>query len=273
MTLALIDGDIVAYRAAAGQQRSVDWDDGDAPFVSSNTPASKEAAFQTIAAWMKLAKCRDAIVTFTGTENFRKRVLPTYKANRKGAKPFAYMDTVSAIASRFETRRVEGLEADDLMGIMVTSDTYEGAIVLTIDKDLRGVPGRHMNPLKETRPVTVRETDANRMWLYQALTGDTVDGYGGLPSCGPVKANKLLHGRESVGDLWDAVLGAYLKAGKTLEDALVMARVARILRRCDYDKQSKEILLWHPTTPVRIPLIASVSATPSDALTPTEHLT
>ena len=257
MTIALIDGDIVAHRAAAGQQKTVIWEAGEEPMIIANVAASREAAFQTIEAWMLLAKCNQAIVTFTGTHNFRKRVLPTYKAHRKGAKPFAFADTVKAVSDRWATRRVDGLEADDLMGIMATSDKYRDAVVVTIDKDLRGVPGRHLNPIRDQAPVVVTEAEADYTWLTQVLTGDATDGYSGLPKCGPVKAAKLLHGKASVDAMWRAIVGAYKVGGLTETDALAMARVARILRREDYDKTTKEILLWHPTTPIRIPLLDS----------------
>ena len=122
--------------------------------------------------------------------------------------------------------------------------------MLPIDKDLRQVPGLHIN-YQHARdngnwePETVTEEAANRFHMFQTLTGDAVDGYKGLPGCGPKGAEKILG--DVTGDLmWSLVLQAYEKAGLTLEDALIQTRVARILRHGDYDYARKEVILWSP---------------------------
>ena len=74
--------------------------------------------------------------------------------------------------------------------------------------------------------IEVTEEDANYNHLLQALTGDAVDGYSGCPGIGIKRASRLLDADAS----WDSVIAAYDKAGLTEEDALVQARVARILR-------------------------------------------
>ena len=194
MTLALIDGDIVAYRAAIGHQQDIRWGDGvHSAYVDPLTAAV--AATETEKAWIQLARCSDCIVAFTGRENFRKRVLPTYKANRSGkAKPLAFFSAIEHLMQRFETRTVDGLEADDILGILATTETYGDAIILTVDKDLRTIPARHFNPLKDTKPVLRSEYAADAQWLTQALTGDTSDGYTGIPGVGPKKAERALGG-------------------------------------------------------------------------------
>jgi DNA polymerase-1 len=42
------------------------------------------------------------------------------------------------------------------------------------------------------------------------------------------------------------VVDAYLKAGLTEEDALMNARMARILRAEDWDFENNEVKLWTP---------------------------
>jgi len=254
MTIALIDGDIVAYRAAVGMQTRHVWGDG---VVSTDVDPREaaSAALQTIEAWMRLARCNDALVAFTGKDNFRKRILPTYKANRAGnVKPLAYRPTVEAVEAAFPCRTIWGLEADDVLGILATRDAYSDAIVVSLDKDLRTIPGRHLNPLKEDKPVLRSVYAADAQWLMQTLTGDTSDGYTGIPRVGPKKAEAILGGdvkaislrRETAVGLWPRVAAAFVKARLTEGDALVQARVARILRNEDYDKVTKEVLLWTP---------------------------
>jgi DNA polymerase-1 len=180
---------------------------------------------------------------------------------------------VEAVTERFPTIVIDGLEADDVMGILATTDRFIGeSVVVTLDKDLRTVPGVHFNPLKDTKPLRVTDAQADYWWLTQALTGDTTDFYKGIPGCGPKKAEKILgplHPKASPAILWPKVLAAYHAASLTESDALQQARVARILRRCDYDKSTKEVLLWHPTQPTRLSLLSLTARNLSTATAPT----
>lgn len=265
MTVALLDGDIIAFRSAVGGEQTFDWGEGVKSSQASHehAQAAADAACHLVEAWRFLSGCKDVLVTFTGRNNFRYRVLPTYKHNRSGkVKPMAYEYTVQAVKDRFPCQLVDGLEGDDLMGILVTTlPKYAGAVVLTLDKDLRGVPGLHLNPLKDKFVCEVTEPQADRYWLSQVLTGDTCDGYVGIPGVGPKKAEKILGGQASTVELWSRVLQAYLDAGLTEAAALQQARVARILRRCDFDKATKSVRLWHPTKPVLLPLEISNART------------
>ena len=261
MTIALIDADIAAFRAAAVMTPSVDWDSGETTKAHLDPSDAAEAACQTIEAWARIAGCTEIIACFTGRENFRRRVLATYKQNRSGkVKPPHFAHVVAEVKDRFDCRTVEGLEADDLVGILLTTTPkYSGAVCVTIDKDLRSVPGLHLNPLKDSRPVLVTAEEADLWWMTQTLQGDAVDGFTGIPRTGPKKAAAILGTiPQPVHLLWPKVVAAYRKAGLTEADAITQARVARILRREDYDKDTKEILLWSPTTPLRIPVIQIV---------------
>jgi DNA polymerase-1 len=81
--------------------------------------------------------------------------------------------------------------------------------------------------------------------MIQTLTGDTVDGYSGVPKVGAVTANKMLADKDMpVKDMWEIVVKAYEKAGMNEQDALQQARVARILRHGEYDKKTGEVKLW-----------------------------
>lgn len=252
MTTALIDADIVAYRAAAGGTSVLDWGDGES--VSSIDPlAAAETALQTVQAWMRLAGCKEAICAFTGRHNFRKLILPSYKFSRAGkVKPQAFSYVIKRITEEFPTRLVEGLEGDDLLGIMLTNGRYPDAVCLTLDKDLRGVPGLHMNPLKDRKPSVVTEAQADYFWLLQTLTGDTTDNYTGLPGIGPKKALGILGPSGTASSLWPKVQQAYLAKKLTVQDALTQARVARILRASDFNRETKSVLLWHPRDPVAL---------------------
>ena len=76
--------------------------------------------------------------------------------------------------------------------------------------------------------------------MYQTLTGDSTDGYSGCPSVGDKTARKILGDNPTWGD----VISAYEKRGLTEQDAMVQARVARILRFKDYDFVKHQPILW-----------------------------
>ena len=65
-----------------------------------------------------------------------------------------------------------------------------------------------------------------------------------------VKRAEALFNKE--GYSWKTVEKAFIDKGLTREDALLNARLARILTVDDYDFERKEPKLWTPTTDYRI---------------------
>jgi DNA polymerase-1 len=94
--------------------------------------------------------------------------------------------------------------------------------------------------------VEVSEDEADYWHLFQTLTGDQTDGYSGCPGIGPKKAEAILQHPDNQDDLWGVVVRTFVKAGLNEDEALVQARVARILRASDYDFEKKEPILWTP---------------------------
>lgn len=254
--VALVDGDLIAYACASTSQRDFQFSDTDEdPARSVDVLSAINKGLAMVDDWRSRAKCKEAIVCFTGKDNFRKAVLASYKAGR-GEKPEAHYAVVSAIMAEFPSQRIDGLEADDVLGILATTrPKYDSAVVVSLDKDLATIPGRHFNPHKDKKERVVTEAEANHAWMRQALIGDSTDGYSGLYRCGPKNADRIL-GRpgSSLDSLWRHVVAAYRTKGKTEEDAIVQARMARILRREDYNRETKEIRLWHPTETVWVSL-------------------
>lgn len=183
----------------------------------------------------------NVLVAFSDDANFRKTLNPDYKSKRKDTrKPIVFNELKDWAMKTYYSVMRPGLEADDVLGILATQPGLgEHRIVVSEDKDLQTIPCSlyRQGELKE-----IDENEANYYWLLQSLTGDPTDGYPGCPGYGPVKAEKAL----KVNPTYASVESAYLKAGLTKEDALLNARMARILRWENWDKAKQEVKLWEP---------------------------
>lgn len=238
--LIAVDADVLVYNVGFGCETTLDFDDDWATLTADKRHCAEllEAEVSTIT--KKLGR-GDVIMCLSDlNHNFRKDVLPTYKGNRGGGRtrPILFHWIREWFSQNYRTECWAGLEADDVMGILMTQ---QNAIAVTIDKDLKTIPGRTANPSDDYEVVTTAEAEAFRFFLEQVLTGDRVDNYLGCPGIGPKTAEKIL-----LEGTWEEVVGAYEKAKLTEADALVQARCARILQDGDYDKATGEVKLWTP---------------------------
>ncbi len=252
MRTLLIDGDIDAYKIAARNQTTTDWGDGVQGVVTDAT----EAKAQIDVTYKRLKKMLGAtrlIVGLSDSTNFRKEILPSYKGNRKNViKPALLAELKQYLTDNYEVFKRPTLEADDVLGILATMGDEKGLIegeriVVSEDKDLKSIPGMLFNPRHPERgtvEISVEQADLEHM--RQTLTGDSTDGYGGCPGIGAAKVDKVLTKKTEGDTLWSLVVAAYVKKGLTEADALVQARVARILRATDYDFINKRPVLWTP---------------------------
>jgi DNA polymerase-1 len=235
----LIDGDILLYRFAFSNQRSIEWDE-DTTSEILNLPLACYAADQFIQGIILETKTDRCIVCLTGSLNFRYKVLPSYKGNRANLEKPVLLDGIREhFLLNYPTRLKEGIEADDTMGILSTR-TPNKYIIASADKDMATIPG-WLFDWKDRSLRLVTEAEADKMFYTQVLTGDTSDGYKGIPGIGPKKAEKILKK-----PYWKSIREAYIAAGLTEADAIVQAQVARILRAEDYDFEKKEVILWTP---------------------------
>lgn len=250
MTTLLIDADTIAFKAALGAEHNHEWEDN---VISRG--ADLNLAIETfeneVTKLCETYGATDHRIALTGPINFRKTVLPTYKAKR-GPKPICLGELREHIVANCGGVIKTGIEADDVVGIWATHPTLikGDKIVYSIDKDLRTIPCRYTNGKGPVMQLTV--SSANYCFLKQVLTGDSTDGYAGLPGCGPKGASKLLMDFVDEGGgfntklAWLAIVDAYIARGLTADDALVQARVARILRYQDFNFKTKEPILWSP---------------------------
>lgn len=276
----LIDGDVIAFRAAAAAQKIYEdrfgWVQ---PFANRQ---EGETIVDNIMFNLELAfKASHIRVALTDPkENFRHSIFPGYKGNRKdGIRPLLLDILKDYLRDKYGAFHWSGLEADDVLGILNTEPQgYPGKRILVgNDKDYRTVPGFYHTIGKTTprgRPLVEEVTDweAIRFHMYQTLAGDQVDGYGGCPGMGKKRAEEWLasptllvagHGVKTVGknkgeatvrwkaeptrDFWAGIVSHYRKGGLGEEEALVTARLAHILHHKDYNRETGEITLWEPS--------------------------
>lgn len=277
-TTLLLDADIIAYKLAATAQRNFRFPGLAAPAVAAEDfDTLPQRIDAEVAELTKKLKTPNVIICLScpTAENWRLKVLPTYKGNRAGTiRPVHLQAVKDYLEANYPSYRRDNLEADDIMGILSTHPTLVKGkkVIVSEDKDMKTIPGWLFNPAKDKAPRLISEDEANYWHLYQTIVGDTTDGYSGCTGAGPDKVDRVIKdliapepythvlksgprkGQEetrwrekAVDTPWDGVVALFHKYGLTEEDALVQARVARICRASDYDFKKKEVILWTPS--------------------------
>ena len=247
MTTLLIDGDMLVYRCMAGIETEICWSrNEDIWTLHTNLAEARDIITSQVDKLKEDLTADDVVFCFTGPENFRKEIYPTYKEKRKTTrKPLGYGEIIKWCLDHpdWGASMKHNTEADDALGILATHpDNLGHTIIVSEDKDLQSIPGLiyQKNELRD-----ISEAQADRYFYTQALTGDTVDGYPGCPGIGPKRASDILS-KTKPGEEWNAILAAYQKAGLTEEEALAQTRCARILRYTDWNIEKQEPILWTP---------------------------
>ena len=194
---ALVDADILVYRFG---------------FASEGDPA--EFALARLSEFLDNLSMSDGIDEvrgyLTGHGNFRKEIAVTapYKGNRVAPKPYHFQLLREYMERAWGFEVIEGMEADDAIGIEAYRNEPDETLIVSIDKDLNMIRGHHYNFVKEER-YYVTEEEAIRNFYLQILTGDKVDNIIGLSGIGPVKSKKLLVDCNNELEMYEAVLKAY----------------------------------------------------------------
>ncbi|RVG58466.1 hypothetical protein CN136_04145 [Sinorhizobium meliloti] len=240
----LIDGDILVVSTGAVLEREIDWGD-DEWTLTCDVKEVKATVIDTIRRLERDLEADQSVITLSMGTTFRHELFPGYKKGR-GRKPVGTNEVKRWLIEEHGAKYKPGIEADDVMGILATNPRIiKGEkVIVSQDKDMLTIPGMIY---RDGDIITVSPEEALRNWMTQTLTGDTTDGYPGCPGMGPVKAKKLIANIPECHRWWPHIVGAYESVGLTEEDALMQARLARILHNEDYDHANKEPILWNPT--------------------------
>lgn len=146
-------------------------------------------------------------IYLSGEDNFRYKIFPEYKANRKDTvKPRWLQACREYLATEWKARFAHGCEADDLMAIEQMKGNQ--TIICTIDKDLLQVPGHHYNFVKNEW-TTIDYFGGLKRFYEQLLKGDRSDGIPGVAGLGEKKAARMLEGCETEQEMFDICRQAY----------------------------------------------------------------
>ena len=197
----LVDGDIIAYRAAFSTQDLLPKD---------ATDKVEDLLDYILEQTVLFPDPDDYQVYLTGSGNFRHDIAKShvYKGNRKEAdKPIHLSHVRQYLIDNHRAIVSTGEEADDLIAIEATR-LGPSTIVASIDKDMLQIPCRHYN-FNKNLWTDVGEWDGLKFFYKQILMGDAADNIIGLYKVGPVRADKMLDGCKTEQDLYDRCVAAY----------------------------------------------------------------
>lgn len=225
---ALIDGDILVYRT--GYTVNEEGQEG----------LARARMNETIQRILDEVAAKNFTIFLSDSKsNFRLKLFPAYKANRKQPKPIHYEYLINVLLKDWKAKVAFDEEADDALGINQKTD--HSTCICSIDKDLLQIPGLHYNWVNN-KSQAITELGGLKRFYSQLLTGDSTDNVCiatslSCPGIGPVKADALLEGCTSEEEMFQTVCKAYYKSlhkelsvGAIEERILLTGQLLRIRR-------------------------------------------
>jgi 5'-3' exonuclease len=186
MTVAVVDGDVLLYMSMWGK--------------TSLEEAKEEfkAKFNSV---LEQLFTEDYVMAMGGPDNFRNDLYSEYKSSpsrvkSSSTKPEWFNELKSWTVDYYEgCILTDNCEADDMIRVW-SLELYKAGkdyCVVSVDKDLDCIAGKHLNPRKGEL-YKVDQEWADYFYWKQLLMGDSVDNIPGLPGIGPKKAEAILAG-------------------------------------------------------------------------------
>ena len=252
----LIDADIQCFLAACVGETKTDWGsytDDQGIFYETNIVITYDLPKALSVFDTKVANVIIAVREYMGIDgeykvtmclshkdNFRKTLMPSYKSNRTAPKPKLLPEVRVYCEAKYDCECWEGLEADDVLCIL--GESLDNTVVCSIDKDMLCILDTVVYNWNKGTFVHTDAQSSQYHHYYQTLKGDYVDGFGGAKGIGDKKAKLALE----QGVTWENVVSIYASKGQSEEEALMMARMAKLLTPELYNRTTGEVRLWQP---------------------------
>ena len=212
--LALIDGDLIAYRTAASAE-------------GETQDIAEVRADELIRRVMLEINAVGHRVYLSGDTNYRYKFNPDYKANRKDRVRPRHLQAVREhLCKYWDAKVTDGIEADDAMGIDQCAE--ELTCIVSLDKDMRMIPGHHYSWeiqgtgstgkkwVKDAEYRQVSPLQGLQHFYYQLIMGDQSDNIFGFDGKARAKVPQFLqpkidylHSLETEEEMYDFVLDMY----------------------------------------------------------------
>ena len=142
----------------------------------------------------------------SGRNNFRKKVNPEYKANRKDKEPPRWLQSCREyLIKEWNAVVSEGCEADDLLGI---NQHNTDSVCISLDKDLLMITGWHFRWL-DNEKIFVTPDQGLKTFYKQMMIGDKSDNIFGVRGIGPVKAAGIIDTLDTEEEMINTVFKLY----------------------------------------------------------------
>jgi 5'-3' exonuclease len=243
-SLAIIDGDVLAYQACRPRWEKKVIDNTNNIYIDENGKkkplefTKEEDRRYLEESWTNFKKdlkvlldtvyCTNFLMAVKGEDNFRNYLYPDYKKNRHPDpnKQNIFVPVLRQLAVAEDLAiAAHGREADDLLRIWAEEARAAGDdyVICTIDKDLRCIPGKYFNMRQikvgptytkvESRIIeNISEKEALRHYYEQLLKGDPTDYIPGIPRVGDKKAKEMLEDCQTEEEFQLVVVIAYKNA-------------------------------------------------------------
>ena len=257
-TLALIDGNSIAYRAFYALPED----------LATKSGQVTNAVFGFTRMLIRLLKDHHpeglAVAWDVSRQTFRTESYPEYKANRSKApdhfrSQLPLMDEVLQSLNIPQLRQ-EGYEADDIIASLTRRAVADGwdVLIVTGDRDAFQLVGEHVRVLYTRRGISDTVL-ADRAWVedrygitpsqyveYAALRGDTSDNLPGVPGVGEKTASRLIADYGDIDGVYRAVAEQTPKLRENLsqwrEQAFLNRELMALVDDLDVGKSADEFL-------------------------------
>lgn len=201
----------------------------------------------------------------SGSETFRKKKFPAYKANRKEVDPDlkSQFKFINDMLDALNIPRLvkPGFEADDIIASIVCNNPDSQIVIISSDKDLTQL-------IKEGRVIlydgmkdkfidsaAVKEkfgVEPEKMQDFLSLTGDSSDNIPGLPGVGPKTGALLLNEFGTIDELYKNIDKLKPAIKTKLVDFREQLEISRELVKleCSIDTGSEFQTIWENVDPV-----------------------